>query len=95
MVRIIARLSSKPGAVAQLAQVLTDLVAPTREEPGCAGYELFQDDEQPSEFLLVEAWADSPSAEAHLASRHVAEAFARAADLLATPPLIHRVTRLA
>lgn len=95
MVRIIARISSKAEAAAQLGQILQDLVPPSRKEPGCLAYELFQDEENPLDFITVESWADGRSAEAHMATPHVAEAIAKAGSLLSQPPLIHRFTQLA
>lgn len=95
MVKIIARISSKADAARQVADILTALVPPSRAEAGCLGYELFQDDECPQDFMTVEAWADGQAADAHLATPHVAEAIAKAASLLAQPPVIHRFTQLA
>jgi len=95
MVKIIARISSRAGAASQLRQVLHDLVGPSRDEPGCVSYELFQDDENPLDFVTIEHWADDRAADAHLTTPHVAEAIAKAAKVLAQPPLIHRFTQLA
>jgi quinol monooxygenase YgiN len=95
MVRIMARISSKPGAAAQLRQILIDLVGPSRIESGCLGYELFQDEDDPLDFITVEQWADDRAFEMHMAAPHVAKAIAQAGELLARPPLIHRFTQLA
>lgn len=95
MTIIIARISSTPGAASQLRAILQALVAPSRHEPACLSYELFQDDEQPADFITVEHWADDSAAQAHLATPHVAAAIAQASSLLGQPPLIHRFTQLA
>lgn len=95
MTIIIARISSTPGAAPQLREILQALVAPSRKEPACLSYELFQDDEQPADFITVERWADDGAAQAHLATPHVAAAIAQATGLLGQPPLIHRFTQLA
>lgn len=95
MVKVIARISSKADVAAELRQILTDLVTPSRREPGCLSYELFQDDENPLDFITMEHWTDSSAVEAHLATAHVAEAIAKASSLLAQAPLIHRFTQLA
>lgn len=95
MIKIMARISSRADAVAQLREILGDLVGPSRNEPGCLSYELFQDEENPQDFVTVESWADSHAADAHMATPHVAEAIAKAASLLALPPRIHRFTQLA
>lgn len=95
MVIVIARISSKADAAAQIRQILTDLVAPSRREPGCLSYELFQDEENPLDFITMEQWTDSAAAAAHMATPHVGEAIAKASGLVAQPPLIHRFAQLA
>lgn len=94
MVKVIAKISSRAGMADQLRQVLTALVVPSRDEPGCLGYEMFQDEEDPVEFVAVENWADAEAAAAHMNTAHVAEAIAKATDWLAQPPVIHRYKRL-
>ena len=95
MVKIIARISAKTETAAELRQILVALVPPSRAEAGCVAYELFQDDDDPRDFITFETWADGAAADAHLATPHVAAAIARAGSLLAQPPLIHRFTQLA
>ena len=95
MVKVIARISAKPDVAAQVRQILIDLVAPSRKEPGCLSYELFQDDENPVEFITVEQWSDSSAVAAHMATPHVGAAIAKAGSLLAGAPVIHRFTQLA
>lgn len=95
MVKIIARITARLDATPQLREILMGLVGPSRAEAGCLSYELFQDDENPPDFITVESWTDRAAADAHMATPHVTEAIARAAGLLAEPPLIHRFTQLA
>lgn len=90
MIKIMARITSRPDTADQLSEVLHALVAPTRREPGCIAYELFQNQDNPVEFVTVESWADQAAADAHLGTPHIAEAFAKAGVLLAGAPLIHR-----
>jgi len=95
MIIIMARLSSRAATTGALGSILRDLVDPTRGEPGCLSYDLFQDDDDPLEFVTIEHWADQATADAHLATPHVAVALAKAGDLLAQPPVIHRYTQIA
>ena len=95
MIRIMARISSRPEVAAELQQILQDLVGPSCKESGCISYELYQDEEAPSEFITVELWTDQAAAGAHMATPHVALAVAKAGSLLAQPPIIHRFKRLA
>ncbi len=95
MIRIMARISSRPQAEIQLRQILRDLVDPSRKEAACISYELFQNEENPIEFVTMEQWADQAGAEAHSTTPHVADAIAKAGNLLAQPPLIQRFKQLA
>jgi quinol monooxygenase YgiN len=95
MTIIIARISSTAAGVEQLREILTALVGPSRNEDGCFSYELFQDDDNPQDFITVEHWADDQAADAHMATPHVAAAIAQVGSLLSQPPLIHRFTQLA
>ncbi len=90
MVRIMARLTACAGKEMALRSVLRDLLAPTRSEDACLSYDLFENEDNPLEFVTVEQWRDQAAAEAHLATPHVAAAIALAGDLLAQAPLIHR-----
>jgi len=95
MIKIMARISSQSGAESSMRDILQDLVGPSRNEAGCQSYELFQDEENPLEFVTIEHWAEQAAADAHMATPHVAAAIAKAAPLLAQPPVIHRYTQLA
>lgn len=90
MIRIMARMTARPGCEAQLFSVLHALLEPSREEAGCLRYALFQNEDDPQEFVTVEQWRDQAAADAHLATRHVQQAIARAGSLLAEAPRINR-----
>ncbi|MEF8714937.1 MAG: putative quinol monooxygenase [Accumulibacter sp.] len=90
MIRIMARITARSGRENELRSVLQDLLGPSRQESGCMSYELFQNQDDPLEFVTVEQWTDPAAADAHLASAHVATAITLASELLAQPPLIHR-----
>jgi len=92
---IIARISSTAAGAEQLREILSALVGPSRKEPGCLSYELFQDEENPPDFITLERWADDHAADAHLGTPHVAAAIGQATSLLGQPPLIHRFKQLA
>ena len=66
--RVIARVKARPGKVNELLSVLTSLVEPTRKEPGCISYTLLQNNEDPTDFALVEEWQEQHSAPISLCS---------------------------
>lgn len=95
MIIVMARICSRAEAAEELQRLLLDLVGPSRKEPGCISYELFRDEESPLEFVTLENWSDQRACDAHMGTPHVAAAIAKAANLLAQPPVIHRYAQLA
>lgn len=93
-VRVVARVVALPGREERLAEVLTELLVPTRIEDGCLEYELHQSLADPRELLFVERWRDEASLEAHLGSAHVARAVALLEGLVAAAPDIRRYRRV-
>ena len=94
-VKIMARITARADKAALLREILRDLVGPSRGEAGCVSYELFQNQDNPVEFVTVEQWSDQAAADAHMGTPHVAMAISRAGELLALPPLIHRFAPVA
>ena len=95
MIKVMATLVSKADKVADTQAALSSLVAPTMDEEGCISYELFQSDDDPTEFVTIEEWADQASIDQHMASDHIAAALAAAADILAADPKITSYNKIA
>jgi len=89
-----ARIVARREAAQALKDVLLALVAPSRSEPGCVVYTLFQRSDAPHEFQSVEQWRTQNDADAHMATPHVQAAIAAAGPLLAEPPAIVAYTPL-
>lgn len=55
-------------------QVLADLREMAQEikksEPGCIGYQVWEANEHPNQFLLCEVYVDEPAADAHRRTAH-------------------------
>ena len=94
-VKIMARITARADTAVLLREVLRDLVGPSRGEAGCVSYELFQNRDNPVEFVTVEQWSNQAAADAHMGTAHVAAAISKAGELLALPPLIHRFAPVA
>jgi quinol monooxygenase YgiN len=58
------------GREDELAAILGKLVAPTRSEAGCMGYELNTSREKPGTFLFYEKFANQAALDAHVNSPH-------------------------
>ncbi len=84
--RVVARVIALPGKVEQVKSVLFALVEPTRQEEGCITYELWQNQEDPTDFTFVEEWQNQAMLNAHLASAHIEAAESQLDSLLASEP---------
>ena len=93
-VHVIARLTARPEAVAELQKLLSGLLEPTRREPGCLRYVLLQNAADPTDFTFVEEWADAAALDAHAATPHLQAVLVQAPVLLATAPDIRRYALL-
>ncbi len=92
MVKVIATLIAKSDKVEETKAALSSLVDPTRAEPGCVSYELFQSNDDPTEFVTVEEFTDDAAIDSHMSSEHIGAALAAAPEILAADPRIQRYT---
>jgi quinol monooxygenase YgiN len=88
--RVIARVKSRPGKVNELLSVLSSLVEPTCKEPGCISYKLLQNNEDPTDFALIEEWQSSTALQSHFATKHFKDALLKLPNLVAAEPDIQR-----
>lgn len=94
-VTVFARHKAKPGREDQLKQIFIDMVGKTRKEAGCINYDLHQSPDDPAEFRFYENWTSKKHLDDHLSSPHLKSFFAIADDILAEPPEIKILKRLA
>ncbi len=95
MIKVMATLIAKADKVAETQAALSSLVAPTNAETGCISYELFQSDDDPTEFVTVEEWTDQDAIDSHMGSDHIAAALSAAPEILAADPKITNYTKIA
>lgn len=67
---VLAHWRAKPEHAADLAEVLADMVGPSRAEPGCLVYEVHRDTEDPAHYMLYERYVDEAAYVAHQESPH-------------------------
>jgi quinol monooxygenase YgiN len=56
----------KPGEVAEVRRAHLEMLEPTRAEPGCLGYDLYQSRENPEVMFFYENWSDSRALATHM-----------------------------
>jgi quinol monooxygenase YgiN len=65
-----AKVTATEGEEERVAELLPQLAAASREEPGCRHYQPCRDPEDPRSFLIFEVYDDKAAFEAHGASEH-------------------------
>ncbi|QYJ03714.1 antibiotic biosynthesis monooxygenase [Nocardioides panacisoli] len=88
-IHVVATIPIKPEAVEEARSALESLIVATRQEPGVVSYDLYESASAPSTFVMVERYRDQAALDEHMASPHLAAAFAAAEPLLAGEVAIH------
>lgn len=70
---IAARIYIAPEHIDEFKELFRELIHYTLQEPGCTGYELFQDPYDPTRFLVFETYVDQAAVEAHFAAPYFEE----------------------
>jgi quinol monooxygenase YgiN len=68
-IRVIARFVARKGNEDQLRTLLQSMLTPTRGEPGCQLYELYESDSK-GRFYLYENWESQSALDRHIATPH-------------------------
>lgn len=90
--RVIARVAAKADRIEQIRALLMGVVEPTRREPGCLGYQLLQNQADPTDFTFIEEWTSATAEQSHFATPHILNALRQLPGLLATEPDVRRYT---
>ena len=90
ILRVVARVKARSNKVNELLSVLSSLVEPTRKEPGCLSYELMQNNEDPTDFTLIEKWQSNTALESHFATKHFKDVLVKLPNLVAAEPDIRK-----
>ena len=83
-VGVIARFTPLPEKRSDLQALLEGMVAPTRSEPGCRGYNLYKAPAD-SDLVLIERYDDQAALEHHRTTEHYLSYRAQLSPLLASP----------
>lgn len=66
----------------EFVRIMTELVTKSAAEPGCAGYNLLQREDDPNEFAFVEFWPTEEAHTAHCDTEHFQTLFPQACALI-------------
>ncbi len=85
MIVVTARVLVPAEHRARFTEVTTSMCANSREEPGCIGYRVYADIEQPDRYVIVEEWADEEALQLHFGQPHTGAFLAELGGLLGEP----------
>jgi quinol monooxygenase YgiN len=92
-VRVIARSVAREGKENQLRALLRGMLAPTRAEPGCESYELYESDST-GRFYFDETWASQEALDKHTTTRHFKHLEQAVGELLEGPFEVNILRRI-
>ncbi|MEV5006641.1 putative quinol monooxygenase [Streptomyces sp. NPDC055692] len=92
MIFITAKFRVRPEYADQWPQIAAEFTAATRAEPGCLWFDWSRSVEDPTEYVLVEAFRDDEAGAAHVQSEHFRAAQRTLPPHLAETPRIVNTT---
>ena len=79
---IFARFHARPGNESAVAEALLDVLAPSREEPGCVSIHAFRSMRDSQLFYIHSRWKDEAAFERHAGLPHTLRFVERVAPLI-------------
>jgi quinol monooxygenase YgiN len=73
MIVVTARLQTTDDKRDDFVRVVQAMCEASRREPGCQGYRLYEDTEQPNRYLILEEWDDDAALQQHFTEAHTGE----------------------
>lgn len=86
MIVTVGRVTTDAQRREELVRVGQAVAQASRAEDGCIDYRIYQDMENPDEFVFVEEWESDEALRRHFATSHVAEFMQAITATLAGPP---------
>ena len=91
---VFARFHARRGSESAVARVLLDVVAPSREEPGCLGIHAFRSTRDPQLFYIHSRWKDEAAFDNHAGLPHTLRFVGAVAPLIDHPLDVTRTERI-
>jgi len=70
MIRVVAKNHIKTGEKEKAITLMRELVDATRKEDGCVAYDVAENNANPLELTMLEAWETKEALDRHMASEH-------------------------
>ncbi len=82
---IAAKIFIKPDKIAEFTELFKGMIENTLKEPGCTGYQLYQDPYDPTKFLVFESYRNQAAIDSHFAAGYFKDFGKRIGDLISHP----------
>jgi quinol monooxygenase YgiN len=92
---VVAKLKAKSGEASKMADALRAMVSKVEKEEGTLVYTLHQAQNDPTQFLFYEKYADAEALKAHSSTPYFKELFGTLKPLLDGAPEIEMYTEIA
>jgi quinol monooxygenase YgiN len=83
---VVGRVSTDDAKRAELLEVAHKVAFASRQEAGCIDYRIYEDAEQPNDFVFVEEWEDEEALQSHFRTGHIAEFMGAIRATIVTAP---------
>lgn len=70
MIKVVANFFVQKNEIDEFIELSKELVEMSRKDSGCIKYELYQDNENPRIFAIIEEWEDKEALDEHLNAKH-------------------------
>jgi len=92
---IFGRFHARSGLEGAVAEALRDVLAPSREEPGCLSLHVFRSTRDPRLYYVHSRWSNAAAFDRHAAAPHTVRFLERVEPLLDHPLDVTRAERIA
>ena len=89
MIVVVGRVRTDDDKRERMIEIAQTVARASREEAGCINYRVYEDTEQPNEFVFVEEWADDAALRAHFMTPHITAFMGAITDALVAPPEVN------
>jgi quinol monooxygenase YgiN len=73
MVQTVSKIYVREDQIHEFVETFKGMIEPTKKEKGYIQYEMYQDNENPSLFIVLEQWENREDFDKHLQSEHFKE----------------------
>jgi quinol monooxygenase YgiN len=86
MIVVVGRVQTDADRREELIRIGQAVAAASRQEAGCISYRVYEDTEQPNEFVFVEEWDSEEALQQHFGTEHIGQFMRAIPATVVAPP---------